>query len=110
MPVMHSRTSTWRALTMAACVAWIGAVCLEGAPQTEVRLKADTTSTTPARALISKYCVTCHNERLKTANLLLDKADDQIANASDTWEKVVVQLRGRSMPCLLYTSPSPRDS
>jgi hypothetical protein len=35
---------------------------------------------------------------LKTANLLLDKADDQIANASDTWEKVVVQLRGRSMP------------
>jgi len=29
---------------------------------------------------------------------LLDKADDQIANASDTWEKVVVQLRGRSMP------------
>jgi hypothetical protein len=52
----------------------------------------------PARALVSKYCVTCHNERLKTANLLLDKADDQIANASDTWEKVVVQLRGRSMP------------
>jgi hypothetical protein len=53
---------------------------------------------TPARALVSKYCVTCHNDRLKTANLLLDKADDQIANASDTWEKVVVQLRSRSMP------------
>jgi hypothetical protein len=48
--------------------------------------------------LVSKYCVTCHNERLKTANLLLDKADDQIANASDTWERVVIQLRGRSMP------------
>jgi len=49
--------------------------------------------------LVAKYCVTCHNERLKTANLLLDKADaDQVANSSDTWERVVVQLRGRSMP------------
>jgi hypothetical protein len=87
---------------MCACVAWVGAVCIEGA---QVRLKPDATTAkpdatiaTPARALVAKYCVTCHNERLKTANLLLDKADDQIANASDTWEKVVVQLRGRSMP------------
>jgi hypothetical protein len=47
---------------------------------------------------VTKYCVTCHNERLKTANLLLDKADDQVASASDTWEKVVVQLRSRAMP------------
>jgi hypothetical protein len=88
-------------------------VCIEGAPQ--VRLpstplgpgKPDTTNAkpdtttgeSPARALVSKYCVTCHNERLKTANLLLDKADaDQVANASDTWERVVVQLRSRAMP------------
>jgi mono/diheme cytochrome c family protein len=107
MPVIHPRAATWRTLTMCACVAWIGAVCLEGAQSSAVGRvlvarpagQADTTSAaTPARALISKYCVTCHNERLKTANLLLDKADDQIANASDTWEKVVVQLRGRSMP------------
>jgi mono/diheme cytochrome c family protein len=94
----HPRTATWRTLTMCACVAWIGAVCLDGSSQTEVRLKPDTTSTTPARALVSKYCVTCHNERLKTGNLLLDQVDDTIGNASDTWEKVVVQLRGRSMP------------
>ena len=106
MPVIHPRAATWRTLTMCACVAWMGAVCLEGSPQTAVGRvllsrpaeQADTTSITPARALVSEYCVTCHNERLKTANLLLDKADDQIANASDTWEKVVVQLRGRSMP------------
>ena len=96
--MIHPRTATWRTLTMCACVAWIGAVCLEGSPQTEVRLKPDATQTTPARALVSKYCVTCHNERLKTGNLLLDTVDDTIANASDTWEKVVVQLRGRSMP------------
>jgi hypothetical protein len=36
---------------------------------------------------------------LKTANLLLDKADtDRVANSADTWERVIVQLRGRSMP------------
>ena len=107
MPVMHTRTATWRTLTMCACVTWIGAVCLEGAQSSAVgrvllsrpaEQQPDTTSATPARALVSKYCVTCHNERLKTANLLLDKVDDTIANASDTWEKVVVQLRGRSMP------------
>ena len=27
------------------------------------------------RALIDKYCVTCHNARTKTANLLLDELD-----------------------------------
>jgi hypothetical protein len=56
------------------------------------------TQPSPARELVAKYCVTCHNERLKTASLLLDTADDQVANAADTWEKVVIQLRSRSMP------------
>jgi Protein of unknown function (DUF1592)/Protein of unknown function (DUF1588)/Protein of unknown function (DUF1585)/Protein of unknown function (DUF1587)/Protein of unknown function (DUF1595) len=95
---MQSRTAVRRTLTMCACLAWVGAVCLEGSPQTPVRLKPDTTTASPVRELVSKYCVTCHNERVKTANLLLDKADDQVANASDTWEKVVVQLRSRAMP------------
>ena len=107
MPVMRSRTVR-RTLTMCACVAWIGSVCVEGQSSgvgrvlpsrpAEQPAQAAEPTVNPARALVSKYCVTCHNERLKTANLLLDKADDQIANASDTWEKVVVQLRGRSMP------------
>jgi len=104
MPVMLSPGGVQRVLTMCACVAWVGAVCIEGAPQPRVPDTPSLQSTTrptlpsPARELVSKYCVTCHSERLKTANLLLDKADDQIANASDTWERVVVQLRGRSMP------------
>ena len=29
----------------------------------------------PARELVTKYCVTCHNQELKTANLVLDTAD-----------------------------------
>ena len=27
------------------------------------------------RATLNRYCVTCHNETLKTADLMLDKAD-----------------------------------
>jgi len=53
----------------------------------------------PVHELVTTYCISCHNERLKTANLALDKADaDQVFNSAETWEKVVVKLRSRSMP------------
>jgi mono/diheme cytochrome c family protein len=51
------------------------------------------------RALLDKYCVTCHNARLKTANLTFDKMD--LAHVSDdgaVWEKAVRKLRGGMMP------------
>ena len=49
--------------------------------------------------LLQSYCISCHNQRMKTANLALDSADaDQVANSAETWEKVIVQLRSRSMP------------
>jgi len=55
-------------------------------------------ASTPA-AVINKYCVTCHNQRQKTAGLMLDSMD--VANVGDNpaaWEKVVRKLRGREMP------------
>src|SRR5689334_14150628 len=53
----------------------------------------------PARAMLDKYCVTCHNERLKTAGLMLDKADvEQPGSDAQTWEKVLRKLRAREMP------------
>src|SRR5437762_13398861 len=58
-----------------------------------------TTSANPVREFVTTYCVTCHNDRLKTGNLALDKADaEQVFNSGETWEKVVVKLRSRSMP------------
>ncbi|PYR38817.1 MAG: hypothetical protein DMF90_02070 [Acidobacteria bacterium] len=54
---------------------------------------------TPERALLDKYCVTCHNQRLKTAGLMLDKADvNDVAAAPEMWEKVVSKTRGGLMP------------
>ncbi|HEY4361324.1 MAG TPA: DUF1592 domain-containing protein [Bryobacteraceae bacterium] len=54
---------------------------------------------TPAAGLVNKYCVSCHNQKLKTANLLLDRADSEhVANSAEAWEKVIVKLRSRAMP------------
>jgi len=51
------------------------------------------------RATLDQYCVTCHNQRLKTAGLMLDKADmDHVGASAELWEKVVRKLRGREMP------------
>ena len=54
---------------------------------------------TPSRALLDRYCVTCHNERLKTAGLTLDTVDvEQAAAHAEVLEKVVRKLRAGQMP------------
>jgi len=51
------------------------------------------------QVVIDKYCVSCHNERLKTAGLVLEKADlDHAGSSAELWEKVVRKLRAREMP------------
>src|SRR5262245_36997360 len=51
------------------------------------------------RTLLDRYCVTCHNQRLKTAGLELDRLDPGLAGQNaETWEKVVRRLRTGSMP------------
>jgi hypothetical protein len=54
---------------------------------------------TPERALVDKYCVTCHNQRVKTAGLTLDTLNlaDPVSGAQ-TWEKVIRKVRGGLMP------------
>jgi mono/diheme cytochrome c family protein len=56
-------------------------------------------STAAPRAVLDKYCVTCHNPRLKTAGLALDQLDVvNVAAGAETWEKVVRKLRAGAMP------------
>jgi mono/diheme cytochrome c family protein len=53
----------------------------------------------PHRALLDQYCVGCHNQRSKTANLMLDTMDlAQIPKDAETWEKAIRKLRGGLMP------------
>jgi Protein of unknown function (DUF1592)/Protein of unknown function (DUF1588)/Protein of unknown function (DUF1585)/Protein of unknown function (DUF1587)/Protein of unknown function (DUF1595)/Cytochrome C oxidase, cbb3-type, subunit III len=56
-------------------------------------------SPNPARELVTKYCVSCHNAKLKTGGLALDRADaDNPYSSQETWENVIVKLRSRAMP------------
>ena len=51
------------------------------------------------RAVLNRYCVSCHNEKLRTAGLMLDKMDvGNVSAGTDVWEKVVRKLRSRAMP------------
>ena len=51
------------------------------------------------RALMNQYCVTCHNQKLKTGGLELDKLDPaHVAADAETWEKVVRKIRAGMMP------------
>src|SRR6267154_2177897 len=51
------------------------------------------------RSLLNSYCVTCHNEKLGTAGLMLDKMDPAaVAQNAPAWEKVVHKLRTGAMP------------
>jgi mono/diheme cytochrome c family protein len=53
----------------------------------------------PHRTLLRRYCTSCHNEKLKTAGLMLDVMDvTSVAEAPEVWEKVVWKLRGGIMP------------
>ena len=50
-------------------------------------------------ALLNQYCITCHNERLKTAGLLLDTFDlEHVGKDAAAWEKVVRKIRTGMMP------------
>jgi hypothetical protein len=51
------------------------------------------------RALLDTYCVGCHNQRAKTANVMFDTMDlAHLSSDADVWEKAVRKLRGGMMP------------
>src|SRR3954454_5481874 len=51
------------------------------------------------RAVLDQYCVSCHNDRLKTAQLSLEHSDlAAVGDHPELWEKVVRKLRAGVMP------------
>src|SRR6185312_1984739 len=58
------------------------------------------------RALLDKYCVTCHSQKLKTGGVSLEKLDTaHVGDDAETWEKVVRKLHGGTMPPLGMPRP-----
>jgi mono/diheme cytochrome c family protein len=67
--------------------------------------------TAPQAATIQKYCLGCHNDRLKTAGLTLAAADLAKPSASaETWEKVIRKLRTAAMPPPGVPRPDPASA
>src|SRR6185503_17585286 len=51
------------------------------------------------RDVVARYCVSCHNSRLKTGGFALDAAAAaDVAQNPEAWEKVVRKMRARQMP------------
>ena len=60
------------------------------------------------KATITRYCVSCHSEQLRTADLSVEGLDlSRVAEQSDIWEKVIGKLRTRTMPPV--GQPRPAD-
>jgi hypothetical protein len=52
-----------------------------------------------ARPLLNQYCVVCHSDKLKTANLSLESADiNTVGDHPELWEQVIRKLRAGMMP------------
>ena len=62
------------------------------------------------RQFLDRYCVTCHNERLRTGGLSLIQANpDKPVTQPELWEKVARKLRTREMPPSNAAQPSEPD-
>src|SRR5688572_6659783 len=52
-----------------------------------------------ASVVVTKYCISCHNERTRTGGLALDRLDaTNPGGHAEIWETVVEKLRAGSMP------------
>ena len=59
----------------------------------------DNQSAASRRALLDKYCVSCHSEKLKTGDLVLEKIDAaNVGAGAEVWERVIRKLHSGAMP------------
>jgi Protein of unknown function (DUF1592)/Protein of unknown function (DUF1588)/Protein of unknown function (DUF1585)/Protein of unknown function (DUF1587)/Protein of unknown function (DUF1595) len=67
----------------------------------------DSSAVTAERAFFKQYCVTCHNSKLRTADLALDALDlNDLQHSGETLEKVVRKVWSGSMPPAQAPRPS----
>jgi hypothetical protein len=79
-----------------ACWGLVLSTVVGTAPQTAVPLISPAV---PSKAFLDTYCITCHNQRLKTGGLALDAMNlNDVAAHAPEWEKAVVKLRAGLMP------------
>jgi hypothetical protein len=103
------------ALFVIACVAYTAAVPVLAADHSpappagaSARVRAQAPDVVSQRAVLDRYCVVCHNAKLKTANLELEKLDlAHLGSQAEIAEKVVRKLRAGMMPPAKMPRPDP---
>src|SRR5579864_1321145 len=94
-------------LAATATLVAVSAIDLHGAAWFQRPATAETAPAAPddaaspveIRAVLDKYCVTCHNERVKSASVVLEQKDvGHVASDVETWERVVRKLEAGAMP------------
>src|SRR5215831_6928883 len=82
---------------LAAAIIALAIVPGDAQQQEQPGLKPGATAAKPA--MLNQYCITCHNQRLKTAGLLLDSMDvEHVEKDAAAWEKVIRKVRTGMMP------------
>ena len=111
---MSGRRFTAAVIVLSGCWFVAAYAALHAAPAGQAQ-GATTPASAPsptafdAKPVLQKYCITCHNDRLRTAGLALDSVDVTAPSAkADIWERVIGRLRAGSMPP--RGSPRPNDA
>ncbi len=82
-----------RGAAVLACLVTVASVALAA------RVQPERVAPTETAEVVQRHCVTCHNERLRTAGLALDTLDATRPSANpEVWERVIARLRAGSMP------------
>ena len=98
---MNARTAVWAQGLLGVTIVLCGAGMTVRARQQDPAARPATTAPakSPQQLLVDRYCISCHNDRLKTGGLTLASLNPGDVGAhTDTWEKVVRKLRGGLMP------------
>jgi hypothetical protein len=94
-PIAKQTTACGRGYILSPLRGWMAALLLI------VTIGIDAYGQQPAgpQAVLNQYCVTCHNQRSKTADLTLDTMDiGNVGKDAAVWERVVRKVRTGMMP------------
>src|SRR5438132_11398666 len=80
-----------RSSTLGLSVGWVLALLLN--------IQSSAQQASAPQSVLDTYCITCHNQRLRTGGLALEGLDVTTPGANaETWERVIAKLRAGSMP------------
>ena len=88
-----------RIVLSSVAVVIVLAVALAGPSGSAQSLVTPTVAVSPHQAVLATYCVTCHNDRLRTSDLSLEHSDlADVPKSAELWERVIRKVRAGMMP------------